>query len=80
MNPDSLSQRPRRLRRNPAMRRLVAETSLVPADLVQPLFVAEGIAKPTPIVSMPGVVQHTLDSLPSAIDQAAAAGVGGIKV
>ena len=80
MNPDSLSQRPRRLRRNPAMRRLVAETSLLPADLVQPLFVAEGIAEPTPIASMPGVVQHTLASLPSAIDQAAAAGVGGVML
>jgi porphobilinogen synthase len=62
------------------MRRLVAETSLVAADLVQPLFVAEGIAEPTPIASMPGVVRHTLDSLPAAIDEAAAAGVGGVML
>jgi porphobilinogen synthase len=62
------------------MRRLVAETSLVPADLVQPLFVAEGITEPTPIASMPGVVRHTLDSLPAAIDEAAAAGVGGVML
>jgi len=62
------------------MRRLVAETSLVAADLVQPLFVAEGIAEPTPIASMPGVVRHTLDSLPAAIDEAAVAGVGGVML
>ena len=62
------------------MRRLVAETSLVSADLVQPLFVAEGIAEPTPIASMPGVVRHTLDSLPAAINEAAAAGVGGVML
>ncbi|MGH8990672.1 MAG: porphobilinogen synthase [Acidimicrobiia bacterium] len=56
-------RRPRRLRRNPAIRRLVAETRLSVDDLVAPLFVKEGIAEPEPVVSMPGVVQHTQESL-----------------
>ena len=55
--------RPRRLRRSPAIRRLVAETRLHPAQLVLPVFVREGIDAPVPISAMPGVVQHTLDSL-----------------
>jgi porphobilinogen synthase len=70
--------RPRRLRRTPAIRRLVAETAVRPADLVQPLFVKEGIAEPQPIASMPGVVQHTRDSLRKAAHEAAEAGVGGL--
>jgi porphobilinogen synthase len=70
--------RPRRLRRTPAMRRLVAESRVRPADLVQPLFVKEGIAEPQPITSMPGVVQHTRDTLRKAAHEAAEAGVGGI--
>jgi delta-aminolevulinic acid dehydratase/porphobilinogen synthase len=49
-------QRPRRLRRTPALRRLVAETSLEPRQLVLPMFVKEGAAEPVPITSMPGVV------------------------
>jgi porphobilinogen synthase len=53
----------RRLRRTPALRRLVAETILTPDDLVAPLFVREGIDLPQPILSLPGVVQHTLDSV-----------------
>ncbi len=57
------SERPRRLRRTPALRRLVAETTLRPSDLVAPLFVAEGRSEPTPIASLPGHFQHTLDSL-----------------
>jgi porphobilinogen synthase len=53
----------RRLRRTPALRRLVAETSLAPSDLIAPLFVREGVAEPQPIASLPGVVQHSRDSL-----------------
>jgi porphobilinogen synthase len=72
--------RPRRLRRSPALRRLVAETRVSPADLVLPVFVKEGVAEPVPVASMPGVVQHTRDSLRKAAAEAAAAGVGGIVV
>ena len=72
--------RPRRLRRTPALRRLVAETSLRPDDLVLPVFIKEGLAEPQPISSMPGVVQHTRDSLRKAAAEAAAAGVGGLMV
>jgi porphobilinogen synthase len=70
--------RPRRLRRTPALRRLVADVRVSPADLVLPVFVKEGIAEPAPIGSMPGVVQHTRDSLKKAVHEAAAAGVGGV--
>jgi porphobilinogen synthase len=70
--------RPRRLRTTAAMRRLVAQTSVRPADLVQPLFVKEGIAEPQPVASMPGVVQHTRDSLRKAAAAAVDAGVGGL--
>lgn len=57
------TQRPRRLRRTPALRRLVAETTLRIDDLVAPLFVREGIEDPQPIASLPGVVQHSRASL-----------------
>lgn len=57
------AQRPRRLRRTPALRRLVAETTLCVDDLVAPLFVREGIEEPQPVSSLPGVVQHTVPSL-----------------
>jgi len=70
--------RPRRLRRTPALRRLVAEANLSAGDLVLPLFVKEGIAEPAPIASMPGVVQHTRDSLRKAAVEAVQAGVGGL--
>jgi porphobilinogen synthase len=70
--------RPRRLRRSPALRRLVAQTVVRPADLVLPLFVKEGIGEPQPIHSMPGVVQHTRDSLRKAVVEATRAGVGGL--
>jgi len=70
--------RPRRLRTTAAMRRLVAQTSVRPADLVQPLFVKEGIAEPQPVPSMPGVMQHTRDSLRKAAAAAVDAGVGGL--
>jgi porphobilinogen synthase len=56
-------RRMRRLRRTPVLRRMVAETRLSPDDLIAPLFVREGIDAPQPIVSLPGVVQHTRDSL-----------------
>ncbi|HUD35728.1 MAG TPA: porphobilinogen synthase [Streptosporangiaceae bacterium] len=70
--------RPRRLRRTAAMRRLVARTDVRAADLVQPLFVKEGISEPQPVASMPGVVQHTQDSLRKAAAEAVEAGVGGL--
>src|ERR1700761_8258197 len=73
-------QRPRRLRSTPALRRLVAQTSLEPRHLVLPLFVADGIDEPRPIPSMPKVVQHTRDSLRSAAAAAVAAGVGGLML
>ncbi len=72
--------RPRRLRRTPALRALVAETSLHPRELVLPVFIKEGISEPQPIGSMPGVVQHTRDSLRKAAVEAAGAGVGGLIV
>ncbi|AKG44376.1 delta-aminolevulinic acid dehydratase [Streptomyces xiamenensis] len=62
------------------MRRMVAEHQVRPADLVLPAFVREGIAEPVPISSMPGVVQHTLDSLRKAAADAVAAGVSGIML
>ena len=72
--------RPRRLRTTPAMRRLVAETTLAPRQLVLPMFVADGIEEPKPISSMPGVVQHTLASLREAAKEAVEAGVGGLML
>jgi porphobilinogen synthase len=70
--------RPRRLRRTAPMRRMVAGTRLHPAELVLPMFVKEGITEPNPIGSMPGVFQHTRDSLRKAAHEAAEAGVGGL--
>ncbi|CAN5293703.1 porphobilinogen synthase [soil metagenome] len=72
--------RPRRLRQSPAMRRLVAETRLHPADLILPLFVREGTTEAIPISSMPGVVQHSLDSLRAVIVEAASLGLGGVML
>jgi len=72
--------RPRRLRRTPAMRRLVAQTRLSASDLILPLFVKEGISAAAPIESMPGVLQHTRDSLRKAAVEAVAEGVGGLIV
>jgi porphobilinogen synthase len=70
--------RPRRLRRTAPIRRLVAPVRVRPEDLVLPMFVKEGIAEPQPVASMPGVVQHTRDSLRKAAAQAVDAGVGGL--
>jgi porphobilinogen synthase len=72
--------RPRRLRATPAWRRLVAETRVHPAELILPLFVREGAAEALPIASMPGVVQHSLDSLKAEIARAAEAGIGGVML
>ncbi len=72
--------RPRRLRATPAVRRLVAETRLDPAQLVLPLFVREGLDQPLPIASMPGVVNHTRDTLLDAVQRAAAARLGGVML
>jgi len=73
-------ERPRRLRRTPALRRLVARTRLDPADLVLPVFVKEGLSDPLPVAAMPGVVQHSRDSLRRAAAEAVEAGVGGLIV
>ena len=72
-------QRPRRLRSTPALRRLVSQTSLEPRHLVLPMFVAD-TAEPRPVASMPGVVQHSRESLRRAAADAVAAGVGGLML
>ncbi|WLW53111.1 porphobilinogen synthase [Streptomyces sp. YU58] len=72
--------RPRRLRVSPVMRRMVAETRLHPADFILPAFVREGVSEPVPIGAMPGVVQHTRDTLKKAAAEAVAAGVSGIML
>jgi porphobilinogen synthase len=68
------------LRTSPAVRRLVAETRLHPAELVLPVFVKEGLKEPRPIGSMPGVFQHSRESLRKAAAEAAALGLGGIMI
>jgi porphobilinogen synthase len=70
--------RPRRLRRTAALRRLVAPGGVQAGDLVLPMFVKEGISEPRPVDSMPGVLQHTRDSLRKAAVDAVDAGVGGL--
>jgi porphobilinogen synthase len=72
--------RPRRVRRTPALRRLVAETHLQPAELILPMFVREGLDEPREITSMPGVLQHSRDSLRKAAVDAVNAGVGGLMI
>lgn len=72
--------RPRRLRRSAAMRRLVEETRVSPAELVLPLFVKEGLTDPRPISSLPGIVQHSRESLRKAASEAVGAGVGGLMI
>jgi len=72
--------RPRRLRRTGSLRRLVAETRLGPGDLVLPLFVKEGLDAPVPVTSMPGVLQHSRESLRKAAHEAVEAGVGGLTL
>jgi porphobilinogen synthase len=72
--------RPRRLRATPALRRLTADVAVTPSGLILPMFVREGVIEPQPIRSMPGVVQHTLDSLTKAAHEAIEAGVGGLML
>ncbi|AZZ56232.1 porphobilinogen synthase [Rathayibacter iranicus] len=72
--------RPRRLRTTPALRRLVQETRIHPAQLILPLFVAEGITEARPIGSMPGVLHHSLESVRRAVTDAAEAGLGGVML
>ena len=74
------TSRPRRLRQSRAIRRLVAQTRLHPAELVLPVFVREGIDAPVPIEAMPGVVQHTLESLVAEAHRCVDAGLGGLMV
>ena len=71
-------RRLRRLRRTPALRRLVAETSLTPDDLIAPLFVREGIDEPHPISSLPGVVQHTRASLQQEVKELVDLGIPAV--
>ncbi|MDP1806445.1 MAG: porphobilinogen synthase, partial [Acidimicrobiales bacterium] len=71
-------RRLRRLRRTPALRRLVAETRLSVDDLVAPLFVREGITEPQPIASLPGVVQHTRESLRKEVTELAGLGIPAV--
>ncbi|RYZ27986.1 MAG: porphobilinogen synthase, partial [Propionibacteriaceae bacterium] len=75
-----MRQRPRRLRTSPVMRAMVAQTSVEPRQLVLPVFVAEGASEPQPISSMPGVVQHTLDTLRKTAVEAAQAGLAGVML
>ncbi len=73
-------RRLRRLRQNPVLRRLVAESDLTPRRLVLPVFVKEGIDAAQPIASMPGVAQHPLEAVPVLVEQAVSAGIGGIML
>lgn len=72
--------RPRRMRRTQALRRIATETRVHPAQLILPVFVREGLTDPKPIDAMPGVFQHTLESLRTVARDAAAAGLGGIML
>lgn len=72
--------RSRRLRRSEGMRNLVAQTHLVPSQLMLPVFVRPGGGEPTPISSLPGVYQHTLESLPAVILEAIDAGVSSVMI
>ncbi|CAM8643362.1 HemB Delta-aminolevulinic acid dehydratase [Acidimicrobiia bacterium] len=71
-------RRLRRLRRTPALRRMVAETRLSVDDLIAPLFVREGIDSPVPIASLPGVMQHTIESMRTEVAALINLGVPGV--
>ena len=71
-------RRLRRLRRTPALRRMVAETRVNVDDLIAPLFVREDISEPQPIASLPGVVQHSQESLRAEVKELASLGVPGV--
>ena len=73
-------ERPRRLRKTPAFRDLVAETVLTSADLVAPLFVAEGLSAPHPINSLPGQFQHTVESLVREVEETLSNGVSAFML
>jgi porphobilinogen synthase len=79
-SPSDRRLRPRRLRATPALRRMASEVRLHPADLVLPLFVKEGLTEPVAIASMPGVLQHTRESLRAAVTEAADAGLAGVML
>src|SRR5437764_11735803 len=72
------ARRMRRLRRTPAVRRLVAEARLTVDDLMAPLFVREDVASPAPVPSLPGVVQHTRESLRKEVRELAGLGVPAV--
>ncbi|MCE7005595.1 porphobilinogen synthase [Kibdelosporangium philippinense] len=74
------SHRPRRLRRTAALRRMVSETTLRPEQMILPMFVKEGLTEPVALSSMPGVLQHSRDSLRKAAVEAVQAGVGGLML
>lgn len=78
--PRQLPHRPRRLRTTPAMRSHIRETSITPRQLVLPVFVKEGADQPRPISSMPGVMQHSMDSLKKAAHEAVDLGLGGVMI
>ena len=75
-----LVSRPRRLRSTPAMRRFASETRVSPSELILPVFVKEGLDEPQPLASMPGVVQHSMDSLKRAAAEAVELGLGGFMI
>ncbi len=72
------SRRLRRLRRTPALRRLVAETTVTPNDLIAPLFVSELATEPQPIESLPGIVKHTQESLRKEVSELSNLGISGV--
>jgi porphobilinogen synthase len=78
VTPNYPVSRPRRLRKTMPLRRLVGQVAVRPSGLILPLFVKEGISEPQPVSSMPGVVQHTRESLRKAAAEAVDAGVGGL--
>jgi len=71
-------ERPRRLRRTPALRRLVRESHLDAAQMIHPAFVREGLGSPAPIASMPGQRHETIDSLSATVEETIALGLGGV--
>lgn len=73
-------RRPRRLRTSPVMRDFTAETDLNPSRFVLPMFIADGLDAPRDITSLPGVQQHTTDSLLAAVEEAAEAGVKAVDL
>jgi porphobilinogen synthase len=72
------TERPRRLRRTPAIRELVRETSLAPSDFIYPLFVRDGRGERRPVASMPGVFQYSPDTVLEEVDRAVARGIKSV--